>query len=260
MTQKVLWVRKGAEAAAGFGESGSPPIHQPSEVRLRRISTEIDSRIDRLPPFPTVLTELIGLTQSDDSAAGDLETCIEKDPVIAARLLKLANSAFYSPRSSVASIRQSVVMLGQQTVKSLAMAAATLKFLSGGMDAYGMGAGGLWLHSYGTAELARRLARVSGDEEEVQEAVYVGGLLHDIGKIVLSGILTDVIGRGEASLRSGGGETERQWEKRVAGVTHAGVGEMIAAKWKLAPVTTRCVRCHHSCEGNRRISRGKSSW
>ena len=249
MAQKVLWVRKGTEGTGGFGEGGFPAVHQPSDVRFRRVAAEIDTRIDRLPPFPTVLTELIALTQRDDSDADELRSCVEKDPVIAARLLKLANSAFYSPRSSVTSIQQSVVMLGRQTVRSLAMAAATLKFLSGGFEAYGMGGGGLWLHSYGTAELARRFARLAGGEEDLQESVYVGGLLHDIGKIVLSGILTDAVAHGDSSLRGRRDENVRDWEKRVAGVTHAAVGEMIAEKWKLAPATVRCVRCHHSCDG-----------
>ncbi len=247
MTQKVVWVHHSPDESAKSESGESIPANLQVNVRRLRFSAQIESRIDNLPSFPTVLSELIGLTNSEKSAATDLQFCLEKDPVLTARLLRLANSAFYSPRVPVTSVQQAVVMLGHLTVKSLAMAAATLKFLSRGAEAYGMAAGGLWMHSYAAGELAREVARSLGWTDDAQDAVYVGALLHDIGKIVLADILSSLPGEtGFTPVE--GGETMGAWETRLSGFTHCGVGQKIAEKWRLAPLTTACIRYHHLFE------------
>jgi len=248
MSQEAIWLGRtgrGREDADPAGRS----VRQPAEVRKRRATAEIDSRIEHLPPFPTVLTELIGLTNRETSAAQDLRTCIEKDPVLTARVLRLANSAFYSPRVPVTSVQQGVVMLGQMTVKSLAMAAATLKFLGGAIEPYGMVHGGLWMHSYVVADLTREMAVALGWTEEVQDAVYVAGLLHDIGKIVLVDVLMPALREDDRCRRDPGGETVEAWESRVVGLSHSEVGRKIADKWRLAPLTTCCIHHHHADDG-----------
>lgn len=247
MAQNAIWIRQRSGAGTENGQGGVRAVSQSTDVRRRRFAAEIDSRIDRLPAFPTVLSELIGLTNSADSAANDLRTCIEKDPVLTARLLRLANSAFYSPRVPVTSVQQAVVMLGHLSVKSLAMAAATLKFLGRGMDAYHMPAGGLWMHSYVSAELAREIASVVSWDEDTQDGIYVGALLHDIGKIVLSDTLEAALRQGDCQ-KLASGEKAEKWEEELTGFSHLDVGEKIAQKWRLAPVTTVCIRFHHHPE------------
>lgn len=244
MAQKSIWIHKGKKSGPG----NPVTVHEVPDVRRRKLATEIDSRINHLPAFPTILSELIGLTSSDVSAAKDLKICIEKDPVLTARLLKLSNSAFYSPRLPVTSVQQAVVMLGQQTVKSLAMAAATLKFLGSRISAYGMGPGGLWMHSYVVAEMARMLAQKAGWMNHEQDVVYAGGLLHDIGKIVLADIITASHESPDRGDESGAEEREfniEQWEEGLCGYTHTGIGEKIAARWRLADVTRSCITYHH---------------
>lgn len=245
MPQQAIWVGKGGGAPAGPKPKGTRGADQPFGVRRVRILKEVDSRMENLPPFPTVLSELIGLTNSDRSAAGDLRGCIEKDAVLTARILKLANSAFYSPSVPVASVQQAVVMLGFLSVRSLAMAAATLKFLGVGVDAYGISPGGLWMHSYAAAELARGLAREAREDLDSQDEVYVGGLLHDIGKIVLGPILEGMAKAQPDEFRVDDGESLVLWERRVADLDHCEVGFRLAEKWRLAPVTAFSVKHHH---------------
>lgn len=248
MSQKAIWVRRGTGPQEGGGTRSERGADQPFGVRRVRILKEVDSRMENLPPFPTVLNELIGLTNSDTSAADDLRKCIEKDAVLTARILKLANSAFYSPTIPVASVQQSVVMLGFLSVRSLAMAAATLKFLGSDIGAYGIFPGGLWMHSYATAELAREFARELRVHPDAQDAVYVGGLLHDIGKIVLGPILEDLIRDPVDERRPDEGEEILGWERRIADLDHCEIGARLAEKWRLAPVTAASVRHHHGPE------------
>ncbi len=249
MAQKSIWIRQNGKKKGREGLGDPVNIHEVPDVRRRKLASEIDSRINHLPAFPTILSELIGLTSSDVSAAKDLKACIEKDPVLTARLLKLSNSAFYSPRLPVTSVQQAVVMLGQQTVKSIAMAAATMKFLGNRVSPYGMGAGGLWMHSYVVAELARMLAQKAGWMNHEQDVVYAGGLLHDIGKIVLADTLTAMnvmVPRPDENLD---GENEfdiELWEEEQCGFTHTGIGKKIADKWRLADITRSCIAYHHA--------------
>ncbi|MFH1278931.1 MAG: HDOD domain-containing protein [Candidatus Eisenbacteria bacterium] len=249
MSQQVIWVRRGGGPQEGTGAKSTRGADQPFGVRRVRVLKEVDSRMENLPPFPTVLTELVGLTKSDTSAADDLRRCIEKDAVLTARILKLANSAFYSPTVPVASVQQAVVMLGFLSVRSLAMAAATLKFLGADLHAYGIFPGGLWMHSYATAELAREFAREAKEDQDGQDAVYVGGLLHDIGKIVLGPILEGLIRDPSEEPRPEEAAAIVDWERRVADLNHCDVGGRLAEKWRLAPVTAASVRHHHAPGG-----------
>ena len=135
------------------------------------------------------------------------------------------------------------------SVKSLAMAAATLKFLGQELKAYNISPGGLWMHCYAAAELAREFAAEAGQEDESQDAVYVGALLHDIGKIVLGSIMEGSLRDSENHRAAEEGETVLAWEERVTGIDHCGVGDRITSKWRLAPLAMSCVKDHHSWEG-----------
>lgn len=207
-------------------------------VDREKIFREIEARIDRFPSLPTVVAEIERVASDPGSSLGDFEAAIRKDQAITAKILRLTNSAFYARSRPVTTIPDAVVTLGAKSLKSLVLAAATSKLLERRLDGYGYAQNGLWKHSFATALCARAAARRINASAQLGEEVFVAGLLHDIGKIVLDPLLSErhVGGADPATLAV---ENER------VGWDHTRVGEMIATKWKLPPQIAEVIVHHH---------------
>jgi len=138
----------------------------------------------RLPAFPSALARLVKTMEAADSSADDLAQVIETDSGLAARLLKVANSSFYGRARSVASVRQAVVVLGNRTVRSLALAVWTHTFCpKPGVKADAAIQVTLYCHGIATALIAKQLA--ARIDPSLCEDAFLAGLLHDIGRVAL---------------------------------------------------------------------------
>ena len=97
---------------------------------------------------------------------------------------------------------------------------------------------GLWCHAVCVAAAARSLARICGLEADEAEQLFVAGLLHDIGKLVL------VASLGEQRSKAGAVATT-EFERAVLGIDHAEAGALVTAKWHLSPEVQEVVKTHH---------------
>lgn len=205
---------------------------------LRR---EIEVRIERFPSLPTAVAEIEQVASDPDSSLADFENAIVKDQAVTAKLLRLSNSAFYRRSRAISTIREAVSTIGAKSVKSLVLAAATAEMMDKKLDMYGYDRRGLWKHSFSTALCGRSAARFLEQSTLVQEEVFVAGLLHDIGKLVLEPLLAKYSeGRGNGR----GGATISE-EMSCLGLDHAQVGLLIVAKWKLPPQIGEAIVFHH---------------
>jgi HD-like signal output (HDOD) protein len=161
---------------------------------------------------------------------------IEKDQVLAAKVLKLANSPFYGFPSRIASVSHAVVVLGFNVLKELTLCATAFDM----MKAAGMER--LWRHSLGTAMTAHLLAGRAGFKNP--EEVFVAGLLHDLGKVVLFAKLPEVAAQIEQTAARG----DLAWveaERELLGVTHADVAGWMGETWHLPRTLTTPIMFHH---------------
>jgi putative nucleotidyltransferase with HDIG domain len=222
-------------------DAGVSPSRPVSRVVARKVATErILAELDRLAPLPTVVTEVIRTAEDPDSSVSDLEKIITHDLVITARVIKLANSAFYAGREPTKTIGTAVKRLGFKTIKNLVVAAGAGKALMKPMRHYAYNEFGLWQHSLGLALVVRSLARHLGLPFAIQDELFLAGLMHDIGKLVLDPILA------EFALRSGWLTTDM--ETAAVGLDHAEVGRRVATKWKLPNHTVAVIKQHHELE------------
>ena len=142
------------------------------------------NKIKELPPLPESIPQILEIIRRPDSSAQDLARVFERDPTLTASILKLANSSFYGFNREISTISHAIVCLGFDTIKSIALAASTQDMLNDGLSAYKLEKGMLWQHSTTCAICARMVAqRIK--YRDCEEA-YIAGLLHDIGKIILS--------------------------------------------------------------------------
>jgi HD-like signal output (HDOD) protein len=195
-----------------------------------------------LPTLPVLVTQLRKLIANPRSNMRQIAAVIAKDQAIAARVIRLVNSAFYGLRNRVVSIQQAIVVLGLNAVKNLVVGVSVVKTFEGAEKPSLFDREKLWLHAFGCAHAAKLIARRSGREEP--EDYFLAGLLHDTGILILDQFLHD---RFVEVLRRVVSERRPylQAERAVLGGTHQDVGAYVGARWKLPAELLYAVRCHH---------------
>lgn len=186
-----------------------------------------------LPTLPVIIEKVLEAVEDDHSSASDLTALLERDHAISARVLRLANSAFYGLPNKVDSIRRAVVILGFDAVRHLALATSVVDAFAS-REQWALDPEDFWMHSFGAAKAAQILSgkhcRVSSPE-----GCFTAALLHDIGKFLLALVLKDeyreIVQEARASQRLlKDVELERQR------MTHSEVGQWIAGKWQLPEI------------------------
>lgn len=177
-----------------------------------------------LPNMPGVAMELLRSCRDDNLSLAGLADLIGKDPALAAKVLRLANSARYSPLRSVSNLRDAAASLGMTMVRNLTMASS----LSGTFPAIsGLDRTRFWRHGIATAHYAMLLARVSMIDAD---AAYLGGLMLRIGQLLMLQVDKLGVAEVEKQLVAPGARfaLERQrWE-----CTHSDVTAELARRWQ----------------------------
>lgn len=206
-----------------------------------KISKIFKSLVD-VPSLPQAVQKLLKLSEAN-STPREFAEIIEKDQGLTAKVLRLVNSAFYSLRIPVVSLRQASSLLGTKTLKSLALSVSVMQVFKracGDFDPMGF-----WRHAVVAATGARKLGGLflPGQEEDL----YVAGLLHDVGVALLVQYLADEYAVVLREVRSGS-RALTEVEEDMLGVTHAEVGHALASRWRLPPLVCECIR-HHEAPG-----------
>lgn len=209
------------------------------QIKQQASRREILQRSDLIPPLPSLVTTLLGVLNTSDAETGQLEALLQNDPVLVARMLAMVNSPFYGMNRRIRTIKEAIIVLGARGIRSLVLAAGSTKFLEQDFHWYGHEPKGLWLHSVGVAAGARSIARHCKLTSDQCELAFVGGLLHDIGKLSLVGYLqaAPVVTTEDAMLA---------YERQVVGLDHAEVGSLVTARWNLASEIQSIIEQHHS--------------
>ena len=215
----------------------SPQLPQPHSLRAEVLSAK------DLPTIPAVLARIISVVDGQHSSARDLVEVIERDQALTSRILKLANSALFGLSRKVATVPRAVVLVGFTTVRNLALGVKLWDALAGGGRQRAR-VEVLWHHSALVAAAAKLIAsKIRGVDPDTS---FTAGLLHDVGKLVLSlklGAPYWTIIEGAAD-----GEEIARSERGHLGVDHAEVGGWLAEAWRLPPSIVAAIRDHHRGE------------
>ena len=202
---------------------------------------EVARNIGDLPALPTIVLELLSSFDDPDVDIARLATTISHDQALTARTLRLANSSFYGLSAKVKTISQAIMMLGFDTVRTLVATGAIVHVLPAG-NAAPLDLAQFWRHSMATAVCARNVARRTRLNPE---QAFLGGLLHDIGRLVLATRFPLQYGAALA-WRIEHDAWQIEAEQQVLGMTHQQVGLMLAEAWQFPPLIQRAIGFHHA--------------
>jgi putative nucleotidyltransferase with HDIG domain len=202
---------------------------------------QVVGRIRDLPSLPAIVLDLIGSFEREDLDATLLAEKMSRDQALAAKMLRLANSSFYGLPAKVRTVREAIVVLGFDSARAMAVAGSVIDAFSGAA-CQRIDVTGFWRHSIAAALCAKNLARHAGLD---QDAAFIAGLLHDIGRLVLaSGFPDDYAQAVDYCVRAD--TTMSEAELHVLGVDHERTGQMLAEAWKFPPLIQRAVGRHHA--------------
>ncbi|QDV44041.1 HDOD domain protein [Stieleria neptunia] len=203
---------------------------------IERIEALID-RPELLHSPPEVAQSLLQLTKNDDFSLHEIVDCIRADPAMSSRVLHVVNSSRYGLKTSVTNLHQAVSLLGERSVRLIAMTFSIANAFSTGAarELYN----DFWRQALTTAAAARRLA-VHLDGVDHNDA-YTTGLLSHLGTLVFA----QVEGEKHLSLyRSASGQRLVHLERREYDIDHVDIGARVLSKWQFPDVICDAVRTH----------------
>lgn len=199
-----------------------------STIILRRIN---DNRL-QLPTMPLVALKALDVLRDPNATFADIARILEPDPVIAARVLRVVNSAAYSRRDPVKTLEKAVSQIGVKPMRVLLVELAACQVFTSRSAGIRQTFKQIWEHCLAVAMLSRDLASKLPTRVD-PDVAYLAGLMHDIGKPIVAGLLLEaerkLIEELDVPFM-----TETLWRKTVA-ESHRGVGALVASSWKLPP-------------------------
>jgi putative nucleotidyltransferase with HDIG domain len=213
----------------------------PGSFEARDRLRNIVNRTSELTPLASVAVRAIQLAEDDRSAVLDLANVISADQALAARLLRLANSAYYGYARRIGNVREAVILLGTRTVRSVVIATSIIDSLRV-PDVAPFKQELFWAHSVSVGLAAEAIVRVT--KVASPEDAFTAGVLHDMGKLAIMlsepQLFRSVVERVLA------GAEHREAEVDLLGVSHNEVGGRLARRWNFPDALVEAITHHHA--------------
>lgn len=177
-----------------------------------------------LPSIPKVVQDLIETFNHDDFDMDEIATKISMDPVLTAKVLRLANSAHYGVSRTIGSTSEAAVLLGFSTLRTLVLASGISGAIKTPPDFDRVG---YWHDNFAVAAIARWLAPYCGINGET---AFTAGMLHSIGELILQLVLPEEAKKVEKAIQFGGKRLDL--ENAMLGYNYAEIGAELAKRWK----------------------------
>jgi putative nucleotidyltransferase with HDIG domain len=207
-------------------------------------SITMKKRFDRMPNLPTlpqVALKVNELLQDSNISVRILSDIIMKDQAIVTNILKLVNSSFYGFPSKFDSISRAILVLGFETLRNAILSVSVTQTLSKANSQVGFSITDFWRHSIAVAVTCRQLSiRIP---LEVPETCFVGGLIHDMGKVIIASFFIEEFQQVLTLCRSGHHYLDA--ERSVLPLDHARIGGYLAERWRLPENLINAVSYHH---------------
>lgn len=196
---------------------------------------------ERLPPFPDIVWKVAPLIRRM-APLHEIEAVIKFDQVIAAKVLAMSQSPLYTRKKGVSSLQDAIVALGDQQLLVVILTACSSRYFADDASGYDLRTGELWDHAIAAGLMAEIVSRHLGLKNTL--TAYTAGLLHDIGKTVLTfhvktyfeSILSTVKEHKISFIEA---------EQKILGIDHEQLGALIARRWRFPADVATAIGNHH---------------
>jgi len=206
---------------------------------------------NELPALPSIYNEAIRLIENPYTTTEKLSRLIMQDQAIVSQIIRLCNSPLFAARQEISSLGNAINYLGMNVIKEMLLQISlvrTFPFDKKTVPEFDLSV--FWEHSLGTAYLTELIADKLNHKRK--DLHYFGGLLHDIGKLLIYHVRPEDFSRIVALQRENGmGDLDA--ENEVLGIDHAVIGAILAQKWHFTADVVDMIRLHHDVSGGNQI-------
>lgn len=198
-------------------------------------------KIENLPTLPLIAQEILAVTDDNLASLKKLEQITENDPAISAKILSTANSAFFGFKSPVKTIGNAILRIGFDNVRSIAIGIAIMTILNDGNRRDKAVYKRIFSHSLSTGIVSKILSKYL--QLGIEDEAFIGGILHDIGFLVLSKYFPDSFHNVFNEFEKGTSLPEA--EKLVLEFSHMDIGYWLVKQWSLPENVLAATLFHH---------------
>lgn len=199
-------------------------------------------QLDDLPPLPQALQRLIEIINDEIASAKELESIVKYDQGLSAKVLRIANSAFYGLRSQITTLSRAIMTIGYFKVRAMCLSTLLMEFFSDRQSLSVSQKEAFWKHAFATARIAAEIARKRPWVD--REQAYILGLLHDLGRVVMAVYFHQhyqSIQNLAVSRKVPSWYAENQY-----GLTHTKLGKWAAVRWAFPEMFQTVMEFHHT--------------
>jgi HD-like signal output (HDOD) protein len=233
----TLPVAGGAAAGAAGGPANAGAGNLPPHLQRAM------SRVTEISSLPEITTRIVEVVEDPRATAHEMHEIVKNDPALAAKILKVVNSAFYGLPAQIASLDRAIVMLGLSAVKNIALAASLARLFRPGTLGERFTARDLWRHCIAVGVCGRMLTKAASGIQN--DEAFVAGLVHDMGLLLEYQLFPEQL-RVVVDRCTGTPGKYCATETEIIGADHQQFGSALAAKWKFPPLLRCVIGYHHN--------------
>ena len=217
------------------------PYNSRKDQIINSIKEKLIDQVNSLPSLPENILGLQDLCRKEDASIKDIVSLILMDPSLTAEILRVANTAVYYTGNKTDDIYEAVMRIGLKTLGTLLMVFGSKEILSTRHKHFKQ----IWSHSNTVALYGKFMALDLGFRS-IADKIYMAGLLHDMGKIVLLSADAHVLEQISEIIKNREIRTSTIIEEISIGISHSTIGALIAEKWNFPEYIVEAIRYHHS--------------
>jgi len=202
---------------------------------------EILAKLHQLPVIPLVIQEVISSFNDPDLDSAALAHKIEQDQGLTAKILRVANSAFYGLPRTIGSMHEAVVVMGFNQIRSLVLSVGFVKAFPVVTGESRFDRHAYWMRSFRVAAYAKALAKCLRHD---QDMAFTAGMFHDIGQLVLDTCMHEQFAN-VLEQQQQSGQNLFEIEQSMLGFDHALIGAEVAKLWNFPQTIEHAIRYWH---------------
>jgi len=203
---------------------------------------DLMGRMEDLPSLPSTVVAILNVLNNPESSATELSEALRHDQSLTARVLRLVNSAYYGFPRKIDTLRKAVTILGYTTIQNIILVTKIFEVIRSGSKEHSLNRKLFWRHALGCGVTAQTIGLKlgMGDGEEI----FLAGLLHDIGKVILDAFLHEEYEK-VIKVSQKDNILLFEAEKQILGASHEDLGYWLAEEWNLPLNLTAAITHHH---------------